>query len=148
MPPAPSGSVQSAPADSPIANQSHVCSHITLREHFVNKTPHAIALFRHFAKLVKVCGPVRIVPEKTRIAFEVRMSFAAVTLRGDHLIGHVVLARHLANPRFTSIQYISPRNHVHAFRFSATEEMDAEVAAWLREAYQVGQQRHLAHASR
>ena len=124
-------------------NQSHFCSHYTLRQHLAGKTPQAIALFREFAKLVKRCGPVRTLPEKTRVAFQVRMSFAAVSLRRDRLIGHVVLARRLENPRFTKIEYISPRNHVHSFCFHSREEMDREVLAWLREAYQVGQQRHL-----
>jgi hypothetical protein len=73
------------------------------------------ALFRDFVKLVKRCGPVRVVPEKTRIAFQVRMSFAAVSLRRDRIAGHVVLARRLENPRFTEIESISPRNHVHSF---------------------------------
>ena len=50
-------------------NQSHSCSRYTLREHLAGKSPCAIALFREFAKLVKRCGPVRVVPEKTRIAF-------------------------------------------------------------------------------
>jgi Domain of unknown function (DUF5655) len=85
---------------------------------------------------------VRVVPEKTRIAFQVRMSFAAVTLRRDRL-AHVVLARRLENPRFTKIESISPRNHVHSFCLYSRKELDREVLAWLREAYRVGQQRHL-----
>ncbi len=124
-------------------NQSHFCSHYTLRQRLAGRTPQAIALFREFANLVKRCGPVRVLPEKTRIAFQVRMSFAAVSLRRDRLVGHVVLARRLENPRFTKIEYISPRNHVHSFCFHSREEMDREVLAWLREAYRVGQQRHL-----
>jgi len=127
-------------------NQSHFCSRFTLRQHLAGKTPRAIALYRTFAKLVKRCGPARVVPEKTRIAFQVRMSFAAVSLRRDHLVGHVVLARRLKNSRFGKIASISPRNHVHSFRISSRNEMDREVQAWLREAYQVGQQRHLSHS--
>jgi len=123
--------------------QSHFCSRYTLREHLAGRRPVAVALFRHFTKLVKLCGPVRVVPEKTRIAFQVRMSFAAVSLRRDRIVGHVVLARRLENSRFTKIEYISPRNHVHSFRFYSREELDREVLAWLREAYRVGQQRHL-----
>ena len=46
-------------------------------------------LSRLFGKI----GPVRIVPEKTRIAFQVRMSFAQVTPKLKLLDGHVVLAR-------------------------------------------------------
>ena len=124
-------------------NQSHSCARHTLREHLAGKSPHAIALFREFARLVKSCGPVLVMPEKTRIAFQVRMSFAAVSLRRDRLIGHVVLARRLENPRFTKIEHISPRNQVHSFCFHSTEEMDAEVVEWLREAYKVGRQDHL-----
>jgi len=71
------------------------------------------------------------------------MSFAAVSLRRGRLVGHVVLARRLENPRFTKIEYFSSRNHVHSFRFYSREEMDREALAWLREAYRVGQQRHL-----
>jgi len=84
-----------------------------------------------------------VVPEKTRIAFQVRMSFAAVSLRRDRLVGHVVLARHLKNPRFTKVEHISPRNHVHSFCFYSREELDQEVLSWLREAYKVGEQKHL-----
>jgi Domain of unknown function (DUF5655) len=124
-------------------NQSHFCSRYKLREHLQGKTPVAIALFREFAQLVKRCGPVRIIPEKTRIAFQVRMSFAAVSLRRDRLVGHVVLARRFEHPRFSKIQYISPRNHVHCFSFSSREELDDELLGWLHEAYEVGQQRHL-----
>jgi len=89
-------------------NQSHSCSRHSLRQHLAGKSPLAVALFRRFAKLVKRCGPVRVVPEKTRIAFQVRMSFAAVSLRQDRIVGHVVLARRLEKPRFTKIEYISP----------------------------------------
>ena len=124
-------------------NQSHFCSRTTLREHLAGKTPHGVTLFREFAKLVKRCGPVRVIPEKSRIAFQVRMSFAAVSLRRDRIVGHVVLARRLENPRFTKVETISPRNHVHSFCFTSRAQMDHEVLSWLREAYRVGQQKHL-----
>lgn len=124
-------------------NQSHFCSRYTLREHLAGKTPQAVKLFREFAKLVKRCGRVRIIPEKTRIAFQVRMSFAAVMLRRDQIVGHVVLARRLENPRFTKIETISTRNHVHSFCFTSPAQIDDEVLGWLREAYRVGQQKHL-----
>jgi hypothetical protein len=124
-------------------NQSHFCSRYTLREHLSGKSPRAIALLWEFVKLVKRCGRVRVVPEKTRIAFQVRMSFAAVSLRRDRIVGHVVLARRLENPRFMKIEYISLRNHVHSFCFCSSEEVDREVLGWPREAYGVGQQRHL-----
>lgn len=124
-------------------NQSHACGRHTLQDHLAGKRPEVIRLYRRFAKMARACGPVTILPEKTRIAFQVRMSFAAVTLRQRWLDGHVVLARRLEDPRFRAIQTISPRNHVHQFRFRLEEELDDGVAGWLREAYAVGEQRHL-----
>ena len=81
--------------------------------------------------------------EKTRIALQVRMSFAAFMPRRHWLSGHLVLARRIDRPRFVRIDTISRRNVVHAFRLSAPAEVDDEFTAWLAEAYQVGAQQHL-----
>ena len=94
-------------------------------------------------RAVAACGPVIVVPEKTRIAFQVRMSFAQVSPRRRWLDGHVVLARRFAHPRFRRIETISPRNHVHHFRIVTADDIDAELIGWLREAYAVGAQEHL-----
>ena len=84
-----------------------------------------------------------MLPKKTRIAFQVRMSFSQVTPRLRWVDGHVVLSRKLAHPRFRQIDTISLRNHVHHFRLAAVSEVDKEVERWLTEAYAVGQQKHL-----
>ena len=101
------------------------------------------AIFNQLLSLARQNGPVTVLPEKTRIAFQVRMSFAAFVIRRNWVDGHVVLARRLEHPRFRRIETFSPRNHLHAFRFASLEEIDDEVAAWFAEAYRVGQQRHL-----
>jgi Domain of unknown function (DUF5655) len=125
-------------------NQTHTCGRRRLEDHLAGRSALALALFDRFRELVERCGPVEVLPEKTRIAFHVRMSFAAVTLRRAGLDGHVVLARRYEHPRFHRIDSISRRNHVHHFRILALDELDGEVAAWLAEAYRVGEQRHLA----
>jgi len=56
----------------------------------------------------------------------------------------VVLARRRDSPRFTKVWGPSPRNQVHEFRLRGPDDVDEEVADWLREAYAVGQQKHLA----
>ena len=101
------------------------------------------AIFDKLLSVAKRNGPVIVLPEKTRIAFQVRMSFAAFVIRQNWVDGHVVLARRLENPRFRRIETFSPRNHLHAFRFESVDQIDDEVAAWFAEAYRVGEQRHL-----
>jgi hypothetical protein len=102
------------------------------------------AIFDKLLSIAKRNGPLIVLPEKTRIAFQVRMSFAAFVVRQNWIDGHVVLGRRLENSRFRRIETFSPRNHLHAFRFESVDEIDDEVAAWFAEAYLVGEQRHLA----
>ena len=131
-------------------NQSHFCSHVRLEEHFKGRGPLVVATFERLLEAARRSGPVTVLPEKTRIAFQVRISFAAFTLRRRWVDGHAVLARRLENPRFRRIDFISPRNQVHVFRLNQPADVDGEVEAWLKEAYSVGEQRHLSkqvHAS-
>jgi hypothetical protein len=124
-------------------NQSHSCGRSTLASHFEGKPPAVRAIFEKVLRLARKNGPVTVLPEKTRIALQVRMSFAAFVIRKNWIDGHVVLARRLENPRFRRIETFSPRNHLHAFRFESVDEIDEEVEAWFAEAYRVGEQRHL-----
>ena len=124
-------------------HQSHACGRHDLAHHFAGKDPAIRALFAAVRRAVRRCGPVTVIPEKTRIAFQARMSFAQVSPRRRWIDGHVVLARRFAHPRFRRIDTISPRNHVHHFRIQSPADVDAEFGAWLREAYAVGAQQHL-----
>ncbi|HEV8373305.1 MAG TPA: DUF5655 domain-containing protein [Actinomycetota bacterium] len=125
-------------------NQTHSCGGGgDLDAHLAGKDPEVVAIFRRLVELAERNGPVTVLAEKSRIAFQVRMSFAAVTLRRRWVDGHVVLARRLDDPRFRRVESFSPRNHVHHFRLARLREVDDRVAAWLAEAYAVGEQRHL-----
>jgi len=76
------------------------------------------------------------------------MIFAAVNrLSSDKLHAHVVLARRLESSRFTKIESISAKNHVHHFVIEGMNQLDDEVLFWLLEAYRVGLQEHLRRTS-
>jgi hypothetical protein len=125
-------------------NQTHTCVGLhDLDYHFTGREPLVRELYELVAATIRSIGPVLILPEKTRIAFQVRMSFAQVTPRRRWLDGHVVLARRLEHPRFRKIESFSPRNHVHVFRLERPSDIDETFVAWMREAYAVGEQRHL-----
>jgi hypothetical protein len=123
--------------------QTHTCAALrTLDDHFTKSDPQVRATFDAILSAVRRIGPVDVLPERTRIAFHVRMSFAAFTPRQQWLNGHLVLARGVNSPRFVRVQTFSPHNVLHAFRLSDPAEIDAEFTDWLREAYLVGEQRH------
>jgi endogenous inhibitor of DNA gyrase (YacG/DUF329 family) len=129
-------------------NQSHFCSEVRLEDHFAGREPQVVATFHRLREVAQRSGPVKVLPEKTRIAFQVRMSFAAFMLRRRWVDGHVVLARRLESSRFRRVDVISPRNQVHVFRLHEPADVDDEVERWLAEAYLVGEQRHLSAARR
>ncbi len=62
-------------------NQTHFCGKHRLETHFESKSPEARQLFDALVRLLESFGPVTINAEKSRIAFQVRMSFAAVSVR-------------------------------------------------------------------
>ena len=125
-------------------NQSHTCRPLgNLDQHFTGKDPAVRETFDRILAAVRRIGRVEVLPEKTRIALHVRMSFAAFSPKKRWLDGHVVLARRVDSPRFKRIYMVSPRNVVHEFRLTSPRDVDSEVAAWLKEAYAVGEQRHL-----
>ena len=66
-------------------NQSHFCSHVTLESHFEGKPSETRSLYEAFLAVVQSHGPVVVLPEKTRIALQVRMSFAAIMTRQPHV---------------------------------------------------------------
>jgi hypothetical protein len=123
-------------------NQSHACGRHELARHFDGRPGEVRRIFDAFRAMLEGFGPVIVLPEKSRIAFQVRMSFAQLTVRRLWVNGHFVLARRIEDPLFARIDTISPRNHVHHFRLDRADEVE-RLAAYAREAYAVGRQEHL-----
>ncbi|GAA0924404.1 DUF5655 domain-containing protein [Virgisporangium aurantiacum] len=120
-------------------NQTHTCAPLgSLERHFASCDPMVRETFDRILAAVEAVGPVSVLPEKTRIALHVRMSFAAFTPRRRWLTGHLVLARRIESPRFTRIETYSPRNVLHAFRLNSPSDVDGEFTEWLLEAYRSG----------
>jgi hypothetical protein len=124
-------------------NQTHFCSDVSLKSHFDGKPPATRQLYEAFLEEVRSHGPVRVLPEKTRIAFQVRMSFAALMTRRGYLRGHLVLAKRYDKPCFFKIETISPRNHVHCFELREAVQLQGDLAKYIGAAYLVGCQKYL-----
>lgn len=129
------------------ANQSHACGRHDLNAHFAGKPAAVRAIYDGFLAMIEEIGPVTVLPEKTRIAFQTRMSFAQLTVRRNWVLGHFVLARRVADPTFTKVETFSPRNHAHHFRLESPRDVET-LRDFAREAYAVGQQEHLRRGER
>ncbi len=124
-------------------NQVHTCANGSLEAHFEGKSPAMKALFDLFLARLRAIGPVTVLPQKTRIAFQVRMSFAQITPRRAWIDGHLVLAERFPEFWVRSISSLSPGNHVHTFRLTSEADLHAAFIQRLRDSYAVGEQKHL-----
>jgi hypothetical protein len=124
-------------------NQSHFCGRYKLEAHFEGKPPAIRQLYNLLLAEMRRCGPVTVLPEKMRIAFQVRMSFAAIQVQSSKIIGHLVLAQRHERPCFHRIDSISRQNHVHHFRLQKPDDLNDELCQFIVKAYAVGQQKHL-----
>lgn len=121
--------------------QPHACGQHVVRKFLEGHSPKAVALYRRFSQIVRACGPALVVPTKTRIGFQSHGVFASIdSLTAHGMTAHVILPRRLGTPRFTRIEARSPATFLHHFHVGSVDELDDEVAGWLREAYRVGEQ--------
>jgi uncharacterized protein DUF5655 len=102
-------------------------------------------LYDAWVALVGEFGPFEQVPTKSRIAFMVRVRFAGVArTRRDGLVCGFWLKRQISSPRFSKVEHLGKRDWVYQFVLRDVDELDDEVRGWIREAYDVGRQTHLA----
>lgn len=124
-------------------NQSHACGRHELAAHFEGRPAELRSIYDAFVAMLRQFGPVEVLPEKTRIAFHVRMSFAQLTIRKGWVDGHFVLASRHESPLFTRVETLSPRNHVHVFRLHTKDKVNS-LRPYAELAYRVGRQDHRA----
>jgi hypothetical protein len=123
-------------------NMPHSCQVVSVEQHFEGRPPALRAVFDAFVAAAQTNGPLTVNATKSRITLQVRMRFAGVEPRRDHLRTHVILTRQIDHPRLT-VEHLEPRYYVHRLRLTEPADVDDQLAAWLAEAYAVGAQRHL-----
>jgi hypothetical protein len=116
----------------------------TIERHLESKPEKIVALYNRFIQLADACGPFVYSVAKTAITLKgSRRGFAGATLRKSSLTGYLDLQRPLIDPRIQRSNPYTKRLFVNRFRVVRLDELDDEFAAWLREAYAVGQGAHL-----
>ena len=81
-----------------------------------------------------------LVTYRDRIGFMVRVRFAIAVPKTRWIDLSLWLRKRSESPRFRRVETLSPEAHVHILRLPTPNELDREVMARLREAYQVGTQ--------
>jgi Domain of unknown function (DUF5655) len=126
-------------------NMSHGCGEYSVDGYFEGKPARLRRLYDALVALVGEFGPFEQVPTKKRVAFMVRVRFAAVNrVRRDGLVCHLWLKRRIESPRFMKVELLERSDWIHHFVLRSEAELDDELRGWMREANDVGRQAHLA----
>jgi hypothetical protein len=114
-------------------------------EHHLRGCDHGVVeLYERFVELVRACGPFELSISKTAITFKgSRRGFAGAKPKKAWLDGYLDLQRKVTDPRISRASPYTKRLFVHQFRVSALDQLDGDFADWVREAYEVGEGRHL-----
>ncbi len=129
-------------------NLWHSCGRFSLEQLFARSESHVIELFKSFAQMVRKCGPARMIPQKNRAVFQVRMRFASCYPRRSSMVCTLALSRLLENPRIIKVEHFSPHCILHYFRITSKDDLDSELQRWLRESYKVGAQSQLSRSKK
>ena len=99
-------------------------------------------LYRAAHRLITVTVAASVSTTTSQVAFRRRRGFAYVWNPRRHLktdvpaVLSIALPRRIDSPRFKEIVRPSPNVWMHHLELRTAAELDAEVAGWLREAYE------------
>jgi hypothetical protein len=115
----------------------HTCVRMTVDETLARTTPEARAAFAAFVALVERCGPVTVVPQKTRIVLMTKTRFAGVAaIRKDSIRLTFSVGRRLDLPWIVEVEAYNPRWIAHRFDVRSPADLDhPELPALLCESY-------------
>lgn len=116
----------------------------TVEDHLAGKPEQSVAMFHRFIELVERCGPFTYSPSKTTVTLKgSRRGFAGARPTDTGLTVYLDLQRPIDSSRVRNVSPYTKRLWVHHLRLTSIDELDDEVAGWVREAYAVGAGEHL-----
>ena len=105
---------------------AHSCVKVPLDDLFARSTPTARAAFDAFVALIRRCGPIEVIGQKTRIVITARVRFAGATVLRDRVRLNVALTRRIEAPWVERIDsYMGGRWQAHHFIVRSPAELEA-----------------------
>ncbi len=104
---------------------AHSCVTVPLDDLFARSTPLARAAFDGFVTLVRRCGKVEVIGQKTRIVIMARVRFAGATVLRDRVRLNIALTRRIDAPWVERIDtYMGGRWQAHHFIVRSPTELE------------------------
>lgn len=119
------------------ANLWHSCVRLSVDEALARTTPAAREAFAAYVALIERCGPVVVIPQKTRIVVMSKTRFAGVSaIRKDSIRLTFAIGRRVDLPWIADHEAYNPRWIAHRFDVRSPADLDhPELPALLCESY-------------
>ena len=110
----------------------------TVAEHFADRAPEVRATYAAILKAAKELGPVKEEAKKTSIHLVRKSAFAGVATQKSALILTLKSDSDVANKRIARREQASAHRWHLEIKLQTPEQVDREILAWLKEAYELG----------
>lgn len=107
----------------------------TVARHFTNRPTTVRATYGAILKAARTLGPVRVEPKQTSIHLARKTAFAGVATRRASLILTLKSATDITSPRIRKRERASAHRWHVEIELAAPREIDRELRAWLKRAY-------------
>lgn len=109
----------------------------TEADHLQDKEPVVSKMYAKLIKELQKFGALKIEPKKTSIHLGNRFGFAGVYTRKDYINLEVHLNHKLTSERVSKVEQASPNRFHHTIKLTSKKDVDKELLAWLKEAYEL-----------
>jgi hypothetical protein len=110
---------------------------MSVESHFTKSDPEVLATYQRLLRAPRAFGPILEVPKKTSIHLVRHTAFAGVATRRSSLILTLKSATDIRNPRIKKRQQTSARRWHVEIRLEKPADVDQQLTAWLKAAYEL-----------
>jgi hypothetical protein len=117
------------------AHVAPVADGASVEQLFAGKDPVVPAIYGRIAEAVRALGPFEEQAKKTSIHLARGTGFAGIHPRKSALVLNLRLDRALEGARIAKSEQVSKNRYHNEVKLTSPDDVDAELTAWLREAY-------------
>lgn len=126
-------------------NLWHSCGNFSVEGFLKDKPKRGVELFWHFIHEYRKIGPIILHPVKTRIAIMVQVRFAGINKIGaDYIQGGFWSKKKVKSDKFYKVSNFTPKDYGLLFRIQDENDIDEEFRGYMKEAYAIGERKHIA----
>ncbi len=106
-------------------------------DHFKDEDKSLRAVYDKLIATAREFGPVQQSAKKTSIHLDNHSAFAGVQVRKNYLLLNLKSDRKLKSKRIHKSEQLSAKRFHHELKIASTDDLDAELKGWLKEAYEL-----------